>query len=109
MAVAIKEATGNAVKTWCFVEGARANRVFYVYELPELEALEAQGPSRISFLHHQAATPMLPAASPGMFSDRCRFQRGACLGRVKEILVPFFGSLSIQSLPPWSLTISLER
>lgn len=42
-------ATGLAAKAWCFVEGARANRIFYTYELPELETLEAEGVVTVYF------------------------------------------------------------
>jgi len=35
--------TGKTVKVWCFVEGARKNRIFYAYEYPELQKLEREG------------------------------------------------------------------
>jgi hypothetical protein len=42
MAEPLSRATGNPVKVWCFVQGARANRIFYTYELPQLRLLEQQ-------------------------------------------------------------------
>ncbi|MFA4874350.1 MAG: hypothetical protein WC956_02805 [bacterium] len=55
MAVPVQEATGNRVKAWCFVEGARANRIFYVYELPELASLEGGGAVQVFFAKTQDA------------------------------------------------------
>jgi len=43
MAGFIHNATKKPVKVWCFVEGARKNRIFYKYELPELRQLEQEG------------------------------------------------------------------
>ncbi|OPY37202.1 MAG: hypothetical protein A4E35_01668 [Methanoregula sp. PtaU1.Bin051] len=43
MAGLIRNATGKPVIVWCYVEGARENRVFYKYELPELKRLEQDG------------------------------------------------------------------
>ncbi len=42
-------ATGRPVKAWCFVEGARANRIFYTYELPQLRILEQKGLVQVYF------------------------------------------------------------
>jgi hypothetical protein len=43
MAEPISQATGTPVKVWCFVKGAKANRIFYTYELPHLRELEEKG------------------------------------------------------------------
>ncbi len=45
----IYKATGKPVKAWCFVEGARANRIFYKYELPRLRRLEQEGKAQVYF------------------------------------------------------------
>ncbi len=55
MATSIRDATGTAVKSWCFVQGARANRIFYTYELPELRTLEAAGAVIVYFANTQDA------------------------------------------------------
>ncbi len=49
MATFFLQETGNPVKAWCFVEGAKSNRIFYVYELPELAMLEQAGAVRVFF------------------------------------------------------------
>ncbi|MFH1390553.1 MAG: hypothetical protein ABIH56_07545 [Candidatus Margulisiibacteriota bacterium] len=49
MAKLIRQATGITVESWCFVQGARAPRIFYSYELPELASLEAAGDVRVHF------------------------------------------------------------
>lgn len=49
MAVLIENATGNPVEVWCFVQGAKPNRIFYTYEYPELIKLEQQGIVRVHF------------------------------------------------------------
>jgi len=49
MATLFYNATGNIVQVWCFVNGARANRIFYTYELPELTILEQQGVVSVHF------------------------------------------------------------
>ena len=49
MAGPIAQATGVPVKTWCFVQGAKANRVFYTYELPQLRLLEQKGAVEVHF------------------------------------------------------------
>jgi len=49
MAEPIAQATGVPVKTWCFVQGAKANRVFYTYELPQLRLLEQKGAVEVYF------------------------------------------------------------
>ncbi len=49
MATAIKSATGDTVKVWCFVNGAKINRVFFKYEFPELQILEAAGVVQVFF------------------------------------------------------------
>lgn len=42
MATVFNAQTGNVVDVWCFVQGARAGRVFYAYEYPTIEKLEAK-------------------------------------------------------------------
>jgi len=42
-------ATGNPVQAWCFVQGARANRIFYTYELPQLRSMEQKGFVKVYF------------------------------------------------------------
>ena len=49
MASLIRTATGMTVESWCFVQGARANRIFYSYELPVLVSLEAAGDVYVHF------------------------------------------------------------
>lgn len=49
MATLFYKATGNVVQVWCFVNGAKANRIFYTYELPELVKLEQQGVVSVHF------------------------------------------------------------
>jgi hypothetical protein len=49
MAKLIRQATGMTVESWCFVQGARANRIFYAFELPELVSLEADGDVYVHF------------------------------------------------------------
>ncbi|PKL64532.1 MAG: hypothetical protein CVV32_07565 [Methanomicrobiales archaeon HGW-Methanomicrobiales-3] len=60
MAVPLSEATGNPVTVWCYVEGARANRVFYTYELPILEELEKEGVVTVRFAKEQTADWTVP-------------------------------------------------
>lgn len=49
MAVLLKAATGNTVEVWCFVNGAKRNRVFLSYEFPALQTLESGGIVRVFF------------------------------------------------------------
>lgn len=49
MAALIRQATGVTVEVWCFVQGARSNRIFYAYELSELVSLEANGDVYVHF------------------------------------------------------------
>lgn len=49
MAVLFKQATGKKVQVWCFVQGAKPNRVFYTYEYPELVKLEKEGIIEVHF------------------------------------------------------------
>ena len=49
MAEPIAIATGKPVKAWCFVEGAKANRIFYAYELPQLRIIEQKGFVQVYF------------------------------------------------------------
>ncbi len=48
-------ATGNPVQVWCFVEGAKANRIFYSIELPALKKLEEKGLVEVHFAKTQQA------------------------------------------------------
>lgn len=43
------QATGKSVDVWCFVQGAKKNRIFYMYELPELQKLEQEGYVHVHF------------------------------------------------------------
>jgi len=61
MAALIRQATGKPVKAWCFVQGAKANRVFYKYELPELRALEQSGSVQVYFARTQDACESNPS------------------------------------------------
>ncbi len=45
----IATATGNPVKVWCFVQGAKPNRIFYTYELPQLREMEQKGYAQVYF------------------------------------------------------------
>lgn len=49
MARLISKGTGKPVQVWCFVQGARENRIFYTYEYPELVELEQEGVLVIHF------------------------------------------------------------
>ena len=49
MAEPIAIATGKPVKVWCFVQGAKANRIFYAYELPQLRMMEQKGFVQVYF------------------------------------------------------------
>ncbi len=55
MAEPLSKATGNPVKVWCFVQGARANRIFYTYELPQLHIMEQQGFVQVYFAKNPEA------------------------------------------------------
>jgi hypothetical protein len=55
LAEPIRQATGKPVKVWCYVQGAKANRVFYKYELPELRSLEQKGAVQVYFAKTQDA------------------------------------------------------
>ena len=48
-ATAIRAATGKPVEVWCFVQGAKANRIFYTNEFVELKRLEAEGVVNLHF------------------------------------------------------------
>jgi len=58
-------ATGNVVQVWCFVNGAKANRIFYTYELPELIKLETEGVVSVHF----AKTDLSDWTVPGDWTD----------------------------------------
>lgn len=60
MAVSFQQWTGNPVKAWCYVIGAKANRIFYVYEFPKLQQLEAAGVVRVFFAKTQDANWQVP-------------------------------------------------
>ncbi|MCX5751801.1 MAG: hypothetical protein NT099_09105 [Candidatus Saganbacteria bacterium] len=49
MATVLHQVTGLTPEARCFVQGAKANRVFYTYELPELVSLEAIGSVDVYF------------------------------------------------------------
>lgn len=49
MARYLKNATSKKVQVWCYVQGAKANRVFYTYEYPELVTLESEGVVEVHF------------------------------------------------------------
>jgi len=55
MAEPVARATGKPVKIWCFVEGAKADRIFYTVELPALKNLEEKGLVEIYFARNQQA------------------------------------------------------
>lgn len=55
MATIIRQKTGRVPNVWCYVSGARATRIFYKFELPELVALEAQGDVKVYFAFTQEA------------------------------------------------------
>ncbi|MHB8895060.1 MAG: hypothetical protein ACYC99_07785 [Candidatus Geothermincolia bacterium] len=60
MAKLFRKATGRPVKAWCFVQGAKANRVFYKYELPQLRTMEQSGDVQVFFAKSQDADPNKP-------------------------------------------------
>jgi len=49
MAAVLRQRTGITPEARCFVQGARAVRVFYTYELPSLVSLEATGDVYVYF------------------------------------------------------------
>ena len=49
MATLIRRATGITPEAICFVQGAKSNRIFYSFELPELVSLEAKGDVKVLF------------------------------------------------------------
>lgn len=55
MAVPVHEATNEPVQVWCFVEGAKKNRIFFTYEYPVLQELESQGIVTVRFAKSRAA------------------------------------------------------
>jgi hypothetical protein len=48
-AALIRQATGKPVEVWCFVQGAKAKRIFYTNEFVELKRLEAEGAVKVHF------------------------------------------------------------
>lgn len=61
MAGLIARATGNPVKAWCFIQGARANRIFYTYEFPVLRRLEGEGVVEVHIATNVASDWTQPA------------------------------------------------
>jgi len=61
MAKKIRQATGKPVRVLCFVQGAKANRIFFTYEFPELKTLEQSGDVQVFFAKTQDADPNNPA------------------------------------------------
>jgi len=61
MARLMRQATGVTVESWCYVQGARAVRVFYSYELSELASLEATGDVYVHFATTYEASWLNPA------------------------------------------------
>jgi hypothetical protein len=57
MALDISAATGKPIEVWCFVQGARADRIFHKWELPVLRDLEAAGAVRVNFSRPGVANP----------------------------------------------------
>lgn len=55
MAALFRQVTGKPVKVWCFVEGAKSNRIFFTYEFPELQTLEQSGDVQVFFAKTQDA------------------------------------------------------
>jgi len=55
MALMLKNATGRQVQVWCFVQGAKQNRVFYSFEYPRLLELQEQGVVALHFAKSQNA------------------------------------------------------
>jgi hypothetical protein len=49
LALDVQAATGKPVEVWCYVEGAKVDRVFYKYELPILKDLETLGVVKVHF------------------------------------------------------------
>ncbi|MFA4857947.1 MAG: hypothetical protein WC901_04755 [Candidatus Margulisiibacteriota bacterium] len=61
MSTLIHQATGKTVEAWCFVQGARAVRIFYSFELPELVTIEALGDVIVNFALTTEASWQNPA------------------------------------------------
>lgn len=49
MAKPIAIATRKPVKVWCFIDGAKAKRIFYAYDLPQLRLMEQKGFAKVFF------------------------------------------------------------
>ncbi|MFH1683631.1 MAG: hypothetical protein ABIA67_01980 [Candidatus Margulisiibacteriota bacterium] len=49
MAALFRQTTGITVESWCFVQEAKANRIFYSFEFPKLVSLEANGDVYVYF------------------------------------------------------------
>ncbi len=61
LAPLIRRSTGLTPEARCFVEGAKSNRVFYTYELPQLEQLETSGDIIVYFASTSEANWKTPA------------------------------------------------
>ena len=61
MAEPVARATGSPVKVWCFIQGAKPNRIFFTYELPQLRLLEEKGYVQVYF----AKSPDADWTQPG--------------------------------------------
>ena len=61
LAPLIRQATGLTPEALCFVEGAKSNRVFYTYELPQLALLETSGDIKVFFAATSEADWRTPA------------------------------------------------
>ncbi len=60
MATLFHQVTGKPVKVWCFVQGAKSNRIFFAFEFPELQALEQAGDVQVFFAKTQDASWTTP-------------------------------------------------
>ncbi len=61
MARPIANATGRPVKAWCFVQGAKPNRIFYTSEYVALQQLEREGVIEVRFAKNPLASWDNPA------------------------------------------------
>jgi hypothetical protein len=57
----IAEATGNPVKVWCYIQGAKADQIFYRYEFSLLQQREQEGACQVYF----ARDPQADWTKPG--------------------------------------------
>jgi len=61
MARTFKAKTGLTPKIWCFVQGAKANRIFFTYEYPALVSLEKENAVQVYFAQSKTADWHNPA------------------------------------------------